>query len=113
MARASSKPVKPGGLPLERLAHAGASSRALPDAESRLPLLQERVMVKRIVPIRFISFCLLVAGEALCQSELPSADFRQRDHSNSPEAPREEMRTWRSVPDAPPTVQPPKQADEF
>ena len=69
-------------------------------------------MVKRIVPIRFISFCLLVACEALCQSELPSADFRQRDHSNSPEAPREEMRTWRSLPDAPSTVQPPKQADK-
>jgi hypothetical protein len=70
-------------------------------------------MVKRIVPIRFISFCLLVACEALCQSELPSADLRQRDRSNSPEAPRQEMRTWRSLPDAPSTVQPPKQADEF
>ncbi len=63
-------------------------------------------MVKRTAPIRVIFFVLLAACETLCQ-ENPSADLRQRlqfDGSNSPEAQRREMRTTRSLPDAPSSV---------
>ena len=61
-------------------------------------------MVKRIVPIRVISFVLLAACGALCQSKGPPADSLlglQFDGSNSPELQRREMRTWSSLPDAP------------
>jgi len=71
-------------------------------------------MAKRIAPIRVISFCLLAACGAWCQSE--RADLVQGlqfDGSNSPEVQRPETRTWRSLPDAPSTVQPPKQAQKF
>src|ERR1022692_1474765 len=69
-------------------------------------------MVKRIAPIRVISFFLLAACGALCQSERPSADLLQGDGSNLPEVQRQEMRTWRSLPDAP-SVQLPTQAEKF
>ena len=74
-------------------------------------------MVKRIAPIRVISFCLLAACGALCQSETPSADLLQRDGSNSPEVQRQnlhtpELHTWRSLPDAP-SVQLPTQSGKF
>jgi hypothetical protein len=72
-------------------------------------------MVKRIAPIRVISFLLMAACGALCQSDRPSADLFQGlqfDGSNSPEVQRQEMRTWRSLPDAP-SVQPPTQAEKF
>jgi len=72
-------------------------------------------MVKRIAPIRVISFFLLAACGAFCQSERPSADLLQGfqfDGSNSPEVQRQEMRTWRSLPDAP-SVLPPTQAQKF
>ena len=72
-------------------------------------------MVKRIAPIRVISFFLLAACAALCQSERPSADLLQGlqfDGSNSPEVQRQEMLTWKSLPDAP-SVQPPTQAETF
>jgi len=72
-------------------------------------------MVKRILPIRVISFLLLAACAALCQSERSSADLLQGsqfDGSNSPDVQRPEMRTWRSLPDAP-SVQPPTQAEKF
>ena len=71
-------------------------------------------MAKRIAPIRFISFFLLAACGAWCQSE--RADLVQGlrfDGSNLPEVPRPETRTLRSLPDAPSTVQPPKQAQKF
>ena len=71
-------------------------------------------MAKRIAPIRVISFFLLAACGAWCQSE--RADLVQGlqfDGSNSPEVPRPETRTWRSLPDAPSTVQPRKQAEKF
>ena len=73
-------------------------------------------MVGRIAPIRVISFLLLAACGALCQSERPSADLLQGlqfDGSNSPEVQRQEMRTWRSLPDAPSSIQPPTQAERF
>ena len=70
-------------------------------------------MAKRIAPIRVILFVLGAACGALSQSERPSADLLQRDGSTSPEVQRQEMRAWRSLPDAPSTVQPPTQADKF
>jgi hypothetical protein len=72
-------------------------------------------MVKRIGPIRVISFVLLAACGALCQSERPSVNVFQGSRvegSNSPEAQRQEMRTWESLPDAP-SVQVPTQAEKF
>src|SRR5260370_7402690 len=71
-------------------------------------------MAKRIAPIRVISFFLLAACGAWCQSE--PADLVQGlqfDGSNSPEVQRPEARPWRSLPDAPSTVQPPKQPQKF
>ena len=72
-------------------------------------------MVKRTAPIRVISLILLSACGALCQKR-PSTDLLQGlqfDGSHSPEVQRQEMRTWRSLPDAPSSVQPPTQAERF
>ena len=80
-----------------------------------LAALQNRVMVKRTAPIRVLSFLLLAACGALCQSESASADLLQGLHfdgSNLSEAQRQELRTWRSLPDAP-SVQPLTQAEKF
>lgn len=69
-------------------------------------------MANRIAGIRVISFLLLAAGGALCQSEHHSVDLfhgLQFEGSNASEVWRLETRTWRSLPDAPSTVQPPKQ----
>jgi hypothetical protein len=74
-----------------------------------LAALQDRAMVKRIAPIRVISFFLLAACGALCQSDRPSADLLpglQFGGSNSPELQRQEMRTWNSLPDAPSVLLP-------
>lgn len=68
--------------------------------------------MKRIAPIRVISFVLLTACWALCQSESPSVDLAKPYSSDSLEVQRQEMRTWRSLPDAPP-VQTPRQAAKF
>ena len=60
-------------------------------------------MVKRTAPTRVISFLLVAACGAFCQS-LPSADLPQGLHfdgSNSPEVQRQETRTWRSLPGRP------------
>jgi|SRR5208282_986190 hypothetical protein len=73
-------------------------------------------MVKRTAPIRVISFLLLAACGALCQNERPSVDLLQGlqfEGSNSPEVQRLEMRTQRSLPDAPSSVQPPTKAEKF
>jgi hypothetical protein len=72
-------------------------------------------MVKRIAPIRVMSFLLLAACGALCQSECPSADLLQAlepDGSDSHELQPQEMGTWGSLPDAP-SVQPPTQGEKF
>lgn len=58
-------------------------------------------MVKRIAPIRVISFFLLTACGALCQSGRSSADLHQGEGSNSPEVQRQEMPTWKSLPGNP------------
>jgi hypothetical protein len=63
-------------------------------------------MVKRVAPVQVISFFLLAASGALCQSELPSVDFLQGAGSNSSELRRPETRTWRSLPDAPSVLLP-------
>jgi hypothetical protein len=71
-------------------------------------------MVKRIAPIRVISFFLLAACGALCQSERTATDLLQGlqfDGSNSPEVQSQEMRTWSSLPDAP-SAQLPTQAEK-
>ena len=71
-------------------------------------------MAKQLAPIRVISFCLLAACEALCQSERPSVDSLQRlqfDSPNSPEVQRQETRAWSSLPDAPSSVQRPTKAE--
>lgn len=68
--------------------------------------------MKRIAPISVISSVLLVACGALCQSERPSEGLLQGDGSNSPVVQSQELRTWRSLPDAPSTVQPPTQAEK-
>ena len=75
----------------------------------------DRAMVGQTALIRVISFLLLTASGALCQSERPSPDSLhalQFDGSNTPEAKRQEMLTWRSLPDAP-SVQRPTGADKF
>jgi len=84
-------------------------------AQKSRATLQDRATVKRIAPIRVISFFLLATCGALCQSARPSADLRQGlqfDGSDSRELQRHEMRTWKSLPDAP-SVQPPTQAEKF
>jgi hypothetical protein len=69
--------------------------------------------VKRIASIWLISSVLLVACGALCQTERASKGLRRADGSNSSEAQRQEMwRPWRSLPDAPSTVQPPTRAEK-
>ena len=71
--------------------------------------------MKRIAPIRLISFLLLATCGALCQSERPAADLLQGleyDGSDSQEVQRPELRAWKSLPDAP-SAQPPTQAEKF
>jgi hypothetical protein len=66
-------------------------------------------MVGQIATIRLISFSSLLAGRCaranVLQLMLRGVEF---DGSNSLEVQRQEMRTWRSLPNAP-TVQPPTQ----
>jgi hypothetical protein len=71
--------------------------------------------VKRIALIRAMSFLLLASCGALCQSERPPADLLQEveyDGPDSHEVQRQELRTWKSLPDAP-SAQPPTQAEKF
>ncbi len=65
--------------------------------------------------IRVLSFFLVAGCGAFCQSP-PSTDLHQGlqfDGSNSPDIQRPEMRTWKSLPDAPSPMQPPAQAEGF
>jgi hypothetical protein len=68
-------------------------------------------MLKRIAAIRVISFFLVAACGALCQSERLSSDL-QGDGSNSIEVGRQEVGAWESLPDAP-SAQPPTRAGTF
>lgn len=72
-------------------------------------------MVKRTAPIRVISLILLSACGALCQKP-PASDWLegvQFDGSHSPGVQCQEMRSWRSLPDAPSSVPLPTQAERF
>src|SRR6202047_4117677 len=72
-------------------------------------------MVKRTAPIRVISFLIVAACGALCQSEPTSADLVQGLHfdgSASSEAQRQKSVPWKPLPDAP-SFQPPTQAEKF
>src|SRR6266566_5370509 len=92
-----------------------ARSRIAEQPRSRLPALQDRATVKRITPIRVMSFLLLATCGALCQSERASADLLQGleyDGPDSHEVQRQELRTWKSLPDAP-SAQSPTQAEKF
>jgi len=71
-------------------------------------------MAKQLAPIRVISFCLLAACAALCQSERPSTGSFQRlqfDSANLPEVQGQQTRVWSSLPDAPSSVQRPTTAE--
>ena len=81
-------------------------------AGKSLAALPECAIVKRIAPIWVISSVLLVACGALCQSERASEGLLRADGSNAPETHRQEMRNWRSLPDAPSTIRPPTQAEK-
>jgi hypothetical protein len=73
-------------------------------AQKSLAAPQDRAMVKRIARIRVISFILLTPCVSFGQSEHLPADLVQElqpDGLNSPAVRRQEMRTWRSLPDAP------------
>ena len=70
-------------------------------------------MVKRIAPIRVISFFLLATCGALCQSAFRwLASGLELNGSESHELQRQELGTWKSLPDAP-SSQPPTQAEKF
>jgi hypothetical protein len=67
-------------------------------------------MVKRTAPIRVVSLIVLAACGAMCQKR-PSADLLPGLQAD--EVQRQEISTWRSLPDAPSSVQPPSQAERF
>ena len=72
-------------------------------------------MVKRTTITRVISFLLLPACGALCQSEIPLPASPQQlyfDGSETPKAQRRDFGTPAFLPDAP-SVQPPTQAEKF
>jgi hypothetical protein len=71
--------------------------------------------VKRIGPIRVMSFLLLAVCGTLCQSERPSTDLLQPLEHDGPgfhPVQRPMLRTLKSLPDAP-SAQPPTQAEKF
>lgn len=67
--------------------------------------------MNRHASIRALSFFLVVGCGAFCQNP-PSLQGLQFDSPNSPEMQRLEIRTWKSLPDAP-SPQPPAQAEGF
>jgi len=71
--------------------------------------------VNRHASIRVLSFFLVASCGALCQNH-PSTDLLQGlrfDGSNSSKMLRPEIRTWKSLPDAPSPIPPPAQAEKF
>src|SRR5579862_3807804 len=70
-------------------------------AGKSLAALPEHAIVKRTAPISVISVVLLAACGALCQSERRADGLLQRDGTKSPEVQSQEIRTWKSLPDAP------------
>jgi hypothetical protein len=98
-------------MALEVLPSRCASSRIVEKPESRLAFCGTQ-LVKRIAPVQIISFFVLSACGAWCQSARPSVDLLQEKGSNSPEVRPQERRTWRFLPDAP-SGQPATQTDRF
>ena len=69
--------------------------------------------MKRIRPIRVMTFLLLASCGALCQSQSPAAGLGlEYDGRESREVNRQELPTWKSLPDAP-SARPPTQAEKF
>jgi hypothetical protein len=69
-------------------------------------------MVKPIRLIRIMFFLLLAACGTLCPSERFSADLLQGGGPDSHEVQRQQLHTWKSLPDAP-SAQPLTQAEKF
>ena len=78
---------------------------------------QDGTTMNRTAPIRITSFCffLLTTCGTWCQKPVLANLLRglQLDGSNSTEVQHQELRMWRSLPDAPSSVQPPTQAQRF
>ena len=75
--------------------------------EEVLPAAAERARISGIKGVR-------ISGTD--KSERPLADLLQGlqfEGSNSPEVQRQEMRTWRSLPDVPSSIHPPRRAERF
>ena len=68
----------------------------------------------RITRMRVMSFLLFATCGAICQSEPPSAEVIpvSRNSPNSYKIQSQELRTWKSLPDAP-SAQPPSQGEKF
>ena len=84
-------------------------------ASQKLPTFQDRATVKRITPLRVMSCLLLATCGTLGQSERPSADLlegSEYEGPNSHDVQRQELRTSKSLSDAP-SAQPPTQAEKF
>ena len=84
-------------------------------AQKSFAALQDRAMAKRTVPIRVVSLVLLSACGAFSQKRPATGLLEgvQFDGSRSPEVQHQETRKWRSLPDAPSSVQPPPQSERF
>jgi hypothetical protein len=101
--------------PDQVLASRCAPFRGAEEPPKSLAALQDRVMVKRTVPIWVISLILASACGVFCQKR-PSTDLLQEvqfDSSHSPGVQRQEMHSWTSLPDAPSSVRLPTQAERF
>jgi hypothetical protein len=93
--------------------HGRRCARRLIAEQPRSRLRQDRATVKRIRATRVMFFLLLATCGALCQSQGPSADLGlEYVGPDSHEVHRQELRTWKSLPDAP-SAQPPTQAEKF
>jgi hypothetical protein len=82
---------------------------------SRLPTFKERATVKRIRAISVLSFLFLGTCGALCQSECSTTGLLgglEYDAPDSHEVQRQDLRTWKSLPNAP-SAQAATHADKF
>jgi hypothetical protein len=61
--------------------------------------LSRRLSIKNSEPILVVAFFVLATAGALCQSQDSAADLRQRENSLELRSP--DVRTWKSLPDAP------------
>ena len=104
-----------GECPNQVLASRCAPGRGAEEPQESLAALLDRVMVKRTMLIRVISFILLSACGTVCQKR-PSTNLLhevQFDCSHSPGVQRQEMQSWTFLPDAPSSLRLPTQAERF